>query len=101
MMRAQLLDGVPYAVRRALPSDVPSIVALLADDDLGAGREQTLDLAPYARAFAAVERDPRQLLVVAHPAQDPLAVVATLQLTTIPGLSRHGALRGQLEAVRV
>ena len=29
------------------------------------------------------------------------AVVATLQLTVIPGLARRGSLRGQIEAVRV
>ena len=34
-------------------------------------------------------------------AVDGADVVATLQLSVLPGLSRQGALRGQVEAVRV
>jgi GNAT superfamily N-acetyltransferase len=52
----------------------------------------------YRAAFAAIESDPNQFLAVA--VQDA-RVVGTLQLTFIPGLSRHGAWRGQIEAVRV
>ena len=36
------------------------------DDPLGAGRENPDDLAPYARAFVALSRDPGQVLVVAE-----------------------------------
>src|SRR5215217_3218946 len=46
-----------------------------------------------------MDADPAQLLVVVTDAAD--AVVATLQLTFIPGLARRGALRAQIEAVRV
>ncbi len=85
------------AVRRAVVDDVPAIVQLLADDPLGRTRESA-DLTPYRRAFARVDADPNQLLVVAVAEED---VVGTLQLTVIAGLSRGGALRGQVEAVRV
>ena len=97
------LDLGPSAVvlRRALAADVPAIVDLIAADQLGATRDgaQTAeDLAAYQRAFRAIDDDPAQLLVVAEAEQ---AVVATMQLTFIPGLARRGALRAQIEAVRV
>lgn len=85
-------------IRAARADDVPAVVALLADDPLGATRETPDDLAPYRAAFEAVDADPRQLLVVADRGG---RVVGTLQLTLLPGLGRMGALRGQIEAVRV
>jgi GNAT superfamily N-acetyltransferase len=86
--------------RRASESDLPGIVALLADDPLGQRREQPeLPLASsYIAAFAAIEADRNQLLVVMAEGS---RIVGTLQLTFIPGLSRTGAWRGQIEAVRV
>ena len=94
------LPGVAGAiVRRAVAADLQALVALLADDVLGAGREGGgHDLAPYAHAFAAVDADPAHLLVVAEARDD---VVGTLQLSFLPGLSRRGALRAQIEGVRV
>lgn len=85
-------------IRPAARSDVPAIVALLADDTLGASRESPGDLAPYYTAFAAVESDPHQLLVVMERDSE---VLGTLQLTFIPGLSLKGAWRCQVEAVRI
>jgi GNAT superfamily N-acetyltransferase len=84
-------------IRRAHKDDVSAIVAMLADDPLGAAREKPDDPA-YADAFDRVDGDPRQLLVVAEVAGE---VVGTLQLTFIPGLSRRGMTRAQVEAVRV
>ncbi len=75
-----------------------AIVELIAADQIGAARDGG-ELAPYERAFAAIDADPAQLLVVVT--DDSGAVVGTLQLTFIPGLARHGALRAQIEAVRV
>jgi GNAT superfamily N-acetyltransferase len=89
--------GGPVVVRRARADDVPAIVALLAADAIGGGREGA-DLAPYEAAFAAVDADPAHLLVVAEADGVP---VATLQLSVVPALARRGALRGQLEAVHV
>ncbi|MDP2764757.1 MAG: GNAT family N-acetyltransferase [Brevundimonas sp.] len=88
------------AFRRAGASDLPAIIALLADDPLGREREDPgPPLNPaYEAAFAAIESDPNQLLAVVTEAD---RVVGTLQLTFIPGLARKGALRGQIEAVRI
>jgi GNAT superfamily N-acetyltransferase len=87
-----------YSVRRAAREDVAAIVDLIAADQIGATRDGG-DLAPYERAFDSIDSDPAQLLVVLADPQDD--VVGTLQLTVIPGLARRGALRAQIEAVRV
>jgi GNAT superfamily N-acetyltransferase len=84
--------------RRAKREDVESIVRLLIDDQLGAGRDSTDDLGPYLKAFEDIDADASQHLMVADLGAE---VVGTLQLTIIPGLARKGALRGQVEAVRV
>jgi GNAT superfamily N-acetyltransferase len=85
-------------VRRAGLADLPAIVAMLADDPLGAARETDASFDGYQMAFMEIDADPRQNLVVGEHGGE---VVATLQLTIIPGLSRRGAKRGLIEAVRV
>ncbi|MET9493962.1 GNAT family N-acetyltransferase [Streptomyces sp. NPDC006552] len=85
-------------IRVAAAEDVPAIVAMLADDPLGARRESPEDLAPYLAAHARLAADPNQHLVVAVRAD---RVVGTLQLTVVPGLSRRGATRSIIEGVRI
>jgi ribosomal protein S18 acetylase RimI-like enzyme len=87
-------------VRDAKREDVPAIVAMLADDALGRARERFEDPLPqpYWDAFAAIEADPNNRLLIAEVNG---AVAACLQLTFIPGLSRLGAGRAQIERVRV
>ena len=84
-------------IRRAIRADIPAIAALLADDFIAAAREGA-PLAEYEAGFEAVEADPNQLLAVAESGG---AVVGTMQLSFIPGLSRGGRWRGHVEAVRV
>ncbi|MGW4670402.1 N-acetyltransferase family protein [Streptomyces sp. NPDC004324] len=85
-------------IRPAVADDVPAIVAMLADDALGAQRESPDDLTPYLAALERLSSDPHQHLVVAVREG---RIVGTLQLTIIPGLSRRGATRALIEAVRV
>lgn len=85
-------------IRRTTAEDIVAIVGMLADDPLGAQRETPDDLVPYRAAFARLEQDPNQQLIVAVRNGE---VVGCLQLTTIPGLSRRGATRTLVEAVRV
>ncbi|MEP7192569.1 MAG: GNAT family N-acetyltransferase [Actinomycetota bacterium] len=95
------LPGSSITLRRATREDLPAIVGLLIDDPLGRTREATGgadNFEPYETALAAIDSDPAQLLVVAT---DAIEVVATMQLSFIPGLARRGALRAQAEAVRV
>jgi GNAT superfamily N-acetyltransferase len=95
-------------MRRAVPADLDSILFLLGDDAVSAGRgdrNRPEDRPAYERAFAAIDGDPAQLLLVVESVADgdPLAdgVIGTMQLTLIPGLARRGAIRLQIEAVRV
>jgi len=85
-------------IRRATEADLPAIVAMLADDPLGAARESPDDLAPYRAAYETLAADPQQHLVVAVREG---RTIGTLQLTVIPGLSRRGATRSIIEAVRI
>ncbi|WP_353648114.1 GNAT family N-acetyltransferase [Nakamurella sp. A5-74] len=93
---ADLGSGV--RVERAAAQDVPRIVELLRADQLGAGREQDPGDPRYLAAFDDIAGDPRQLLtvLVQHG-----SVIGTMQLTTVPGLSRLGSTRVIIEAVRV
>jgi len=86
--------------RPARREDVAQIVRLLADDQLGATREQIADPLPalYLEAFEEVAADPHQELIVVDLDG---SVVGCMQLTIIPGLSQQGARRAQIEAVRV
>ncbi len=92
------VPGSRVAVRDATKADLPALLGLLAADPLGAARDAPLpDSGPYLAAFEAIERDPaHSLLVCEHAGQ----VIAMLQLSLIPGLSRRGAWRAQIEAVR-
>lgn len=86
--------------RAARRNDLPAVLTLLADDPLGAKREMVSEEvdAAYWAAFEAIDADPRNLLVVADDAGE---IVGCMQITYIPGLSRHGAQRCQIESVRV
>lgn len=87
-------------IRPAATDDLPAIIALLADDVLGRTREDA-SLPPadaYVRAFDAMMADGNQIQAVAEQGG---MVVGTLQITIIPGLSRMGQTRGQIEGVRV
>jgi GNAT superfamily N-acetyltransferase len=85
-------------IRRAGADDVPAIVAMLADDPLGAQRESPDDLTPYLAALERLRADANQHLMVAVREG---RVIGTLQLTVVPGLSRKGATRSVIEGVRV
>jgi len=86
--------------RRAQRSDVPSIVRMLADDDLGSQRENYVEPLPesYYVAFEQIDRDPNHELIVAELNGE---VIGTLQLMFLPSISFQGGLRAQVESVRV
>jgi ribosomal protein S18 acetylase RimI-like enzyme len=88
-------------IRCARRDDVGAIVAMLADDPLGNGRERIEEPLPppYFSAFEAVDRDPNIQLVVAENGEGE--VVGCLQLCILPGLSSQGASRALIEDVRV
>lgn len=88
----------PLNIRTAVLADLPAIAAMLADDVLGASRERAGDLSIYESAWRQMEAQAgNQVLVAVLGAE----VVGCLQLIVVPGLARQGALRAQIEGVRV
>jgi ribosomal protein S18 acetylase RimI-like enzyme len=87
-------------IRKATTADLPAIIAMLVDDELGRSREDgsTPPNPAYVKAFAAIEADPNQFMAVAEADGE---IIGCLQLSFIPGLSRTGMWRGQIEGVRV
>ncbi|NMO02107.1 GNAT family N-acetyltransferase [Gordonia sp. TBRC 11910] len=87
-----------YRVQRAQRGDVGDVVALLSADEVGGTREIDDD-AVYEAAYDVVARDGSHYLAVVRDEAD--RIVATMQLTVIPGLSRGGTTRLQIEGLRV
>jgi GNAT superfamily N-acetyltransferase len=86
--------------RSATRADLPSIVRMLADDDLGSQREKFEDPLPesYYSAFEQIDNDPNHELIVAEREGE---VIGTLHLMFLPSVSFQGGLRAQVESVRV
>jgi GNAT superfamily N-acetyltransferase len=87
-------------MRTAARADLPAIVRLLADDDLGAARERVGEplLPSYVAAFDAIAADPNNELIVACVGDD---IVGVLQLTYTPYLLQQGTWRATVEGVRI
>lgn len=83
--------------RDARSADLARIVELLTDDAFGATREQAAPAA-YRTAWEAIEADPNNVVVVGQLDGE---VVATMQLTFVPTISRGASTRMIVEAVRV
>ena len=85
-------------IREANFADLQALISLYADDDLGVTRDGGAPDERYLAAFDAIEHDPNHMLAIGEIDTE---IVATLLLSFIPGLSRHGAWRAQIEAMRV
>jgi ribosomal protein S18 acetylase RimI-like enzyme len=85
--------------RSATAADLPIIVRMLADDDLGGTRESVSDPLPasYYEALESIRLDPNNDVLVACLGDQ---VVGTLQLTFTPSLSYRGGWRATIESVR-
>lgn len=93
-------DSSDVTFRPAIRADLEEIVRLLADDPLGATRENAsvpLD-AGYETAFAAIDGDPNNELILAE--MDG-RIAGVLQVTFIPYLTYKGSWRALIEGVRV
>jgi GNAT superfamily N-acetyltransferase len=87
--------------RKATREDLPFIVQMLADDELGQIREDfRMPLPPqYYQAFTNIDNDPNQeLVVVDNELGEP---IGTLHLSFIQYLTYQGGIRAQIEAVRI
>jgi len=87
-------------MREATLADLPTIVAMLFDDDLGREREIVSEMPDpaYIAGFEAIDVDPNQQLIVAEADGK---VVGTMQLSYLPGIQFRGGWRQQVEAVRI
>jgi GNAT superfamily N-acetyltransferase len=81
-------------------TDLPAIVQLLAEDNLGVQREHFETPLPetYYEAFEAIASDPNHELIVAEADGE---VIGTLHLMYLPSISYQGGTRAQVESVRV
>lgn len=86
--------------RLAKREDLPCIVRMLAEDDLGRQRERPDEPLPvsYYEAFEQIQNDPKHELIVAEVSGE---LVGTLHLMFLPSISFQGGLRAQVESVRV
>jgi LacI family transcriptional regulator len=117
--------GGVFVLRRALPADAVGIARVIQDDqhEHHGTTFQNVPAEAYASAFAAIGADPAQLLIAVRSADSTVIgqaispvisqvtgeitgaitgeVVATMQLSFIPGMSRGGGTRLQIEAVLI
>jgi len=90
-------------LRDATEADLPAIVAMLADDMLGRERETlpgpdgAVDTT-YLTAFRHMQAQGGNRLLIAEVEGE---IAGFLQLMLLPGLSRRGMTRAQIEGVRV
>ncbi len=86
--------------RPAKKEDVVPIVAMLADDELGAKREDFKYPIPnsYIEAFEHIDSDANQELIVV---EDDNEIIGSMQLSFIQYLTYKGGIRSQIEAVRI
>ena len=94
------MSGRDIIFRRATKADLPSIVRLLADDELGSQRERDKEPLPesYYSAYEEIHKDPNHELIVAELNGE---VMGTLHLMFLPSISFQGGLRAQIESVRI
>lgn len=86
--------------RQASIEDIPTLVEMLSDDELGAMREDHSFPVnqSYLNAFLSIEQDPNnELMVVENNAN----IIGMLQLTFIPYLTHTGSWRCLIEGVRI
>lgn len=88
-------------IRSAELQDLKSIVAMIANDQLGKNREDYREPLPqkYYEAFSNINKDTNQELVVMEIPNGQ--IIGTLQLSFIQYLTYQGGIRAQIEAVRV
>ena len=87
-------------IREAVEEDIKAVVNLLANDELGKHREneKNIEISNYISAFKKIKADPNNFLYVACL---DMEIVGTFQLTFIQNMTYKGAIRAQIEAVRI
>jgi len=93
-----MLDDL--TLRPATVHDLPVIIGLLCEDDLGAIRESLTDplLSSYHEAFQEITEDKNQMLLVV---EDQNKIIGTCHLTFMPSLSFRGSKRLNIENIHI
>ena len=84
--------------RDATEADLPTIVAMLADDEIAESRESASVSDEYRKAFSTMAKEVYNKMLLA---EIDGKIVGSLQLVFIPGVSRNGSKRALIESVRV
>ena len=86
--------------RKARIADLPRLIELLLEDELGQTRESKSAAvhANYIKAFHKIDSDPKQYLMVVENGDE---IIGTCHLCLMPSLTFIGSTRMQIEAVRV
>ncbi|MBM4222519.1 MAG: GNAT family N-acetyltransferase [Gammaproteobacteria bacterium] len=86
--------------RKATLHDLPRLIELLLEDELGQMRESSSNVLDekYIKAFHKIDADLNQYLMVI---ENQVEIVGTCHLTIMPSLTFIGSTRMQIEAVRV
>ena len=91
--------------RTASKEDLPTIIKMLVDDQLGSIREDPSEpINPqYLEAFEIIDNDPNNELIVLESIDEESEslVIGILQLTFIPYLTYKGSWRCLIEGVRI
>ena len=87
-------------LRPATRADLPAVLALLADEERVTDPATVTVTAAYERAFADIEADPRNEVLVLV-AEEGGPVLGCLQATYLPGPGKGGAERALTAAVRI
>ena len=85
--------------RKSAQGDLMEIVGMLANDPLGALREDLHHPEKYQQAFDLIDKDNNQELIVVE--NEGGEIIGTFQLTFIQYLTHQGGIRAQIESVRV
>ena len=87
--------------RKATEADIPNIVKMLADDELGSKREDYKVPLPksYYDAFQNIFQDKNQELIIFENFDKE--TIGTIQLSFLQYLTYRSGLRAQIEAVRI
>ena len=90
--------------RQATQDDLPQIIQMLVDDQLGSSREDpSLPINQnYLDAFEIIDTDSNnELIVLESDDSDKSTIIGILQLTYIPYLTYKGSWRCLIEGVRI
>ena len=86
--------------RKTILNELPRLLELLLEDELGATRESKSSVVHknYMKAFRKIDSDPNQYLIFVENGDE---IIGSCHLIIMPSLTFIGSTRMQIEAVRV